>query len=354
MGTKAGTTPEDDTLDTVIDIENSNPEEVSLEIGDDDETDGEDTSTIEDDGDDDEAGDEDTGTDADDTDEDADEEEDDGDGEVPPGMEADDADGEDAEFKSFPKTVQKRIKREIQIRKNAEAATAQAVAAAQLREQEAAALRKQHLSLQRGYAQVLQDGLETRIEMLTAKIKEARADSDVDKETELQGTLDSVRYKLQQVREVASGIPAEDEPDTKGGGAAPAPARNPQAEAWLARNKWISKPKYARQRMLAMSIDAELAAEGLDKTSAAYFKELDKRLRAEIAAGNKKPTVKAAAAKQPVTRPSGGGGAGVKAASKGNKVTITAEDKANMRRFGLDPTNKEHLISYAREKASAA
>lgn len=36
-----------------------------------------------------------------------------------------------------------------------------------------------------------------------------------------------------------------------------------------------------------------------------------------------------------------------KPAARNGKITLTKNDLANMRKFGLDPTNKEHLREFA-------
>ena len=277
-----------------------------------------------------------------------------GEGDPEPDPAADDESDEVLEAQGYKKDVRKRILREIRIRRQAEQAAEQAVEAARLREQEARTLSEKFATLQRGYATVLEGALSERLQARVEQLKAARAESDIDKETQIQGEIDDLRYKLSQVRDAASKLP----PPPKDGEEVPPPvAAQPTrrvgptpAEQWVARNqKWFENPSFAKQRRTALVIDQELAEEGFDKNDPEYFKELDRRLDDHYPSLRGKP--KAGAVRQPVAAVSGGGTA---PKPTGSKVVITRQDKETMMRFGLDPSNKEHLREYAKNKRAAA
>jgi S1-C subfamily serine protease len=54
---------------------------------------------------------------------------------------------------------------------------------------------------------------------------------------------------------------------------------NPEAAKWFARNQWFNNPQYADQARAMMAIDSQLKAEGKDAMTAAYWAELDERIR---------------------------------------------------------------------------
>jgi hypothetical protein len=118
--------------------------------------------------------------------------------------------------------------------------------------------------------------------------------------------------------------------------------------AWIDRNKiWFNNPEYAGHKHFVLGVDAQLIKEGYDKHSPTYYAELDKRvdkafpvLRRSMGAGTAPPVA-----------PVGVGGS--KVVAKGS-VRLNRDDLANMRRFGLDPTNKQHLREYAVNKRSSA
>ncbi len=54
---------------------------------------------------------------------------------------------------------------------------------------------------------------------------------------------------------------------------------NSELQKWFARNPWFSNPQYAEQARATMVIDSQMRAEGRDTATAAYYIELDARLR---------------------------------------------------------------------------
>jgi len=97
-----------------------------------------------------------------------------------------------------------------------------------------------------------------------------------------------------------------------------------------------------------LGVDAQLVREGYDKHSPTYYAELNKRVDKAF------PTLRklsGTAGTAPPVAPVTGGGS--KAVPRGT-VHLNKNDLSNMRKFGLDPTNKTHLREYALSKRSTA
>ncbi|HXZ00340.1 MAG TPA: serine protease [Stellaceae bacterium] len=75
---------------------------------------------------------------------------------------------------------------------------------------------------------------------------------------------------------------------------------NPELQNWLARNPWFSDPYYADQARTAADIDSKMRLEGKDRAAAAYYAELDERIRK---AGLVLPSPRPATHPPPTTRP---------------------------------------------------
>ena len=272
----------------------------------------------------------------------------------------------DEEFKGFKPDIQKRIQREIRIRRKAEEAANLAVQ--RLQEEttrmqtvasETAELRKNNVELQRQYAEVLAHAFNNQIEVKRRDLKAARDAGNFDDEQKIQGELDDLRFKHNQVQDMQRQLPTA-EATAAAAAAATAAARpaaaaaaatakppNPLATRWVRDNaSWFNNAKFEGHRAFALTEDAKLTKEGYDQGSGEYYKELDSRIDKAF------PTLrrKSAAVKQPVAGVPAGGGA---KNSGGNKITLTRADLEMMKSFNLDPSNKLHLREYARQlKAS--
>lgn len=287
-----------------------------------------------------------------------------------------DADLEESD-KAYPEPIKKRIKREIRIRKRVEAefeqvreAAIQVAQLAQSREQELNAANQALKNLQRQHAEVLEVTFDKEIQLKSAELRRARDSADQDAEFRLQGELDGLRFKQNQVKEARRNMgsapeqPAAPQPAAQPAAAAPQPAAQPTAAKnapapgavkWIDANKsWFLNPKFAGHASFVRGVDQQLAKEGYSPQSQDYYVELDRRIDEAF------PTLrKAAPTTATTTSPVAAvpnGAAAPRAAAAGGKrsVTLTKVDLANMQRFGLDPNNKEHLMEYARNKRAAA
>lgn len=266
----------------------------------------------------------------------------------------------DTEYKGFTPAIQKRIQREIRIRRTAEAAANAAVgqraefeARATQRETEAENLRVNNLELQRNYAEVLIHAFSKEMDVKQRDLKAARDGADFEVEQKIQGEIDDLRFKQNQVKDMHSRIPAA--PERKAASvqaveatSTPTPARrptpptNPIAAQWMTKNaSWFNHDKFKTQRRYALVVDAELASEGYDQKSSDYYQELDQRIDAAF------PTLRRK--KNTVDAPTAGASAPSAGRSNSSKVVLRQSDLATMRQFGLDPTNKMHLKEFARQ-----
>lgn len=131
--------------------------------------------------------------------------------------------------------------------------------------------------------------------------------------------------------------PQPQQPATK-----PLPA---QAVGWIARNKWFNDARYDGERSFAMAIDRQLTAENrFNANDPAYYAELDKRIGKafpSLVPGARKPVTPAPVRGAPAPR------------ARPGVVRLTAQDQTSMKKFGLDPGNKAHVLAWAKSKAAA-
>jgi len=276
--------------------------------------------------------------------------------------ENDDAEDADEDVKTYSKQVQKRIFREIRLRKKVEEEAAQlksvvskASEAVKQKDTEVAQMRERLHQLELSHVAVLDHAFDTQITLKSKELRAARENGNYDDELKLQGELDQLRFQQNQVREAKRGIESRPAPKAPEQTAAPqqteqpkpAPQINAVAQKWLAKNQtWFNNPKFAAHKQFALAVDAQLTAEGYDQMSEDYFAELDRRVDDAFPTLRKKP-----AATKPATPVAGVAPAAVGA--KKNTVRLTSADLAQMARFGLDPKNKEHLREFARQKRAA-
>lgn len=275
------------------------------------------------------------------------------------GAEAEETD--DPEFKSFTPNIQKRIQREIRIRRKAEEAAN--VAVEQRRqvleektrvESEAEQLRVANVGMQRNYADVLIHAFGKEMDIKQRDLKAARDNSDFDAEQKIQTELDDLRFKQNQIKDMRSRIPDEPErPAAQPQAQAQAQAQpqrppvNPRATKWLTDNlSWFNHARFKPHRSFALSVDAELVAEGYDQKSEEYYKELDKRIDEAF------PTLRRKKNTSSTTARTAGVSEAPMSKNRGGKVVLRQSDLETMRKFGLDPTNKQHLREFARQMQS--
>jgi hypothetical protein len=237
------------------------------------------------------------------------------------------ADGEQQDdpddLQDYGKKVRKRIQREQDLKQKERAARVKA-------EEENALLRQRLADVE---ANAAASTIATRLEAAQEKLKQARYDADINAETDALAELSAV---IDERAKAAARKKQE-------------PASDPQREAkanelidgWMKDHDWFDKPEFAAQKAATLAINAQLSREGFDDTEPEFYAELTKRVRDSVKLPSRpKPprTVlsRSTEGRQPTPR---------------GRVIITAEDKATMRGFNLDPNNKAHLLAFAKEKA---
>lgn len=285
---------------------------------------------------------------------------------------ADDTDDDPELANARPKVsemVRKRLERErrkheqvltsiVQEREQIRSAAVQVAQIAKQNEEEITTLRRQNAQLQRHFAETLDYAYERDINVVAQEVRKAREDGDYDAEMKAQAQLDHLRFTLNQIRQQKSSLPDPEKIEpvsrvattTVETPAAPEARKPPPSELavkWLDRNKsWFFKPEYAAYRAFTETEDRRLAAEGYDKNDAAYYKELDRRIDKAFPTLRKRPTRTGSSPVAPANS--------APARNLSSKtVRITPQDKMTMKRFGLDPSNKEHLREFARTKRPA-
>lgn len=276
---------------------------------------------------------------------------------------SDDADEpEDAEYASYSGGVKKRIKREIRLRKQVQAELVTTRQQAQaitdiVRNGEAAynTITEQHEALQEQYYKLLDVSMQNAMEQKTRELQYAKEQGDTASELRAQSELDELRFNKRQLGEVVTGFSSQKAQAAQQraqrqaqGMRLPQPQRQvpPLAIKWVERNSWIRKPEYAKHREQVGIIDAKLLAARFDPNTPEYYAELDKELRKAFPG---KGAVRGKGGQSPVAPAANGSGTGRTSA---RRIVLTRADMDTMRKFGLDPANKEHVVAFAQQRAA--
>ena len=256
----------------------------------------------------------------------------------------------DWEKRNYSKAMQGRVTRERRLKKTAEDS-----AVAERNGRIAAETRA--LQAEKVTVQLLVSTFDREIRDKTAELIKAKEEADTAKEVALSDEITELRMKKRDAETAKARLDSVPDPAAAANGQ---PAANPLAVRWLGRNRWMANDAFSAEAAEARRIDKEIFAEGrLRPDTPEYFAEMDRRIKRNLpnlqtrvkavfgdATGQQRPGKPGAGAQPAVRRtaPAGGGG------SRPNRVTITPADKANMRRFGLDPNDKKALREYALNK----
>lgn len=202
-------------------------------------------------------------------------------------------------------------------------------------------------------------------EKLTAEMEQAMEDGDTKAQSRINSELIAINSEKQAKKAAAEASVTiiEDLDTDQRRTEKPASKR---AMQFIRDNEtWWTDPDYSDAEDYSRRLDAKLVSMGFDPDSDAYWNRFnhnfDKKfpdLRVkdpddiDIDLDQETDPAKRGRRKSPVSQPGGAGAP--KRADRGNgkggsKVTLTAAHKANMTRFGLDPSNPEHCASYAVE-----
>ncbi|MBX3504418.1 MAG: hypothetical protein KF895_02990 [Parvibaculum sp.] len=279
--------------------------------------------------------------------------------ELPPG-----SDAIDDNLKGLPPKIANRIMRERRLARQARAEA----------DDEVGRIRAENAELKRG-AVVLQrvtltretENAKARISQLTDDLAQARDDGETRKAIEIEEQIAELKRARTQMEEALARLPSDDdlaaatETPTRQRGS-DVKGKTPLATRWLAEQKdWWETPKNRSIKAFALAEDAAMSQEGYDPATPEYFTELTRRIARRfpeipvrthegkrIATGQKRRGGDGRTSAVQVQRTATGTGR-----QNPNKVTLTADDKRNMVRFGLDPANKEHLRAYAAERRAS-
>lgn len=291
-----------------------------------------------------------------------------------------DAEEESAEedLSGYSKNVRKRIEREIRLRRKVEeearteietTRTQATQIITKLREEgkrvfeKATEEQKKYDALQDSYAELLQSSLSEKGELIQERLRKAKEDGDTSAEVKYlselqqlaaqQTQLGSIKRNIDETRRARKPLqdiwtaPAQQQQTP----AQQAPKVDPGTKlgsTWKAQRTWFGKPKFAEATDFAHVIDKRLIAEGYNPNTKDFFVELDRRLAKRFPELYRRKAPKVSVA------PVGSGASNSGKAAAGNKVKLSRHDIDVMRRFGLDPSNKNHLREFALQKRGAA
>lgn len=212
--------------------------------------------------------------------------------------------------------------------------------------------------------------LESDIASTEAELEKAIEDGSSAKE---QVRLSSRLTDLKAKRIAADYTRDDDDPDDVGAddGRSTQPSGNPLTREFLDQHAdWYNQPGYEKYTRTLRKLDRAVFAEGFDPRDEDYFEELQERLQQEApelfdedgeldvdGIEERREALKADRAKDKrgrttvapgengsVSRTPGGD------KPVGNKVTLTKEDYATMRKFGLDTKDPAVIKEFARNK----
>lgn len=212
-----------------------------------------------------------------------------------------------------------------------------------LSRQEADEARK---SLAESQAKKVDDDLAT----VRAQLRTAVEEGETDKQVELQDKL----AELHALKRDLARAPAQ---QRKAPDAAAEPdmpvvqPQNPAAQKWVANKAWVNNRAYAQQNRDLIRVAGQVAEDRYDPNSTDYYEEVERRMkRLHPDLFPSKPVTPQKRRGQQVGRVSRDDPPQQRSASK--TIVLTAHDKLNMQRFGLDPSNKDHLREYAKNKVA--
>ena len=278
------------------------------------------------------------------------------------------AEEDDENEDDTPFSKSKRVKREIRLkeaaRDEARAAEARAVAAEkQVRTERLARLNAEagKLAADKTTIEVLGTAVENDIKTTSAALVTAREKGESEQEVALEGKLFDLRAKRQEIEAAKGKLKSQSDEfervKTDFEHAKPVDSVTPEAKGWMERNAWINDPDFKAARAAQLEIDRDLMKSGkFDPNTKAYFDEMDRRLGREI------PTLKARAAKAGLitaekrSQPSSGVGAVSRGTVKPGKkqVVLDRDDFTQMRRWGMNPENKDDRMRWAKTKLENA
>ena len=220
------------------------------------------------------------------------------------------------EMDEYSEGVQKRIAKLTRKMREAERQKEEAIQYAQTIKDENQNLKSKYDYIQSNYGDEFEKRVKSDLEAAQIKLRDAIANNDVDEQVKAQTILaglsmDSSRISQmkktqEELEQAKANIKTEAAPAQQ---APAAPAPDPKADAWAAKNSWFGTDN--AMTYSAFDIHKKLVEEeGFDPTTDEYYSEVDKRIRLEFPHkfGNnesttaEQPAQTVASAKRPATK----------------------------------------------------
>ena len=192
------------------------------------------------------------------------------------------------ELDDYSEGVQKRIAKLTRKMREAERQKEEAIQYAQTVKDENQNLKSKYDFIQSNYGDEFEKRVKSDLEAAQIKLRDAIANNDVDEQVKAQTILaglsmDSSRISQmkktqEEIEQAKANIKTEAAPAQQ---APAAPAPDPKADAWAAKNSWFGTDN--AMTYSAFDIHKKLVEqEGFDPTSDEYYAEVDKRIRLEF------------------------------------------------------------------------
>ena len=220
------------------------------------------------------------------------------------------------ELDDYSEGVQKRIAKLTRKMREAERQKEEAIQYAQTVKDENQNLKSKYNFIQSNYGDEFEKRVKSDLEAAQIKLRDAIANNDIDEQVKAQTILaglsmDSSRISQmkktqEELEQAKANVKTEAAPAQQ---APAAPAPDPKADAWAAKNSWFGTDN--AMTYSAFDIHKKLVEqEGFDPTSDEYYAEVDKRIRLEFPHkfGNnesttaEQPAQTVASAKRPATK----------------------------------------------------
>ena len=220
------------------------------------------------------------------------------------------------ELDDYSEGVQKRIAKLTRKMREAERQKEEAIQYAQSIQDENQNLKSKYNFIQSNYGDEFEKRVKSDLEAAQIKLRDAIANNDIDEQVKAQTILaglsmDSSRISQmkktqEELEQAKANVKTEAAPAQQ---APAAPAPDPKADAWAAKNSWFGTDN--AMTYSAFDIHKKLVEqEGFDPTSDEYYAEVDKRIRLEFPHkfGNnesttaEQPAQTVASAKRPATK----------------------------------------------------
>jgi hypothetical protein len=236
------------------------------------------------------------------------------------------AEEQQAEKDEYGEKVQKRIKKLVDQRRDAEE---------QLRtmQEQNAQLNARLSRLEQGSEKSAQNQFKTRYDQTKRALEKATEEGDTKAAIAFTEQLADMRAALRVAEMQRQQAQQQSVSPTVGKAQQtvqnPAP---PKAIDWWQKNNWFNSPGFERETALARSFDIQIEMEGFDKNSDDYYNELNNRLQKvfpELVSGSS-PTKTKVKSRQPIAPSTGG------SSYKGNRVRMSKDQLEMARQLGIN------------------